>query len=92
MEISQPKEKAKQLFDKFFPNSNPGDDSKYKTTKMNQKINAIDNCKILVNEILEVLDSGSLYMEQANEGITNNEFWIEVLSELEKLLGVQVPF
>jgi len=77
-----PKEKARELFEKIFPNSDPKNDAKYKST-MSQKLNAIDSCKVVVNEILTVLDSGSLYMEQAKEGITNNEFWIEVLSELD---------
>jgi len=80
-----------ELFDKFFPNSDAKNDAKYKST-MNQKLNAVDNAKIAVNEILDVLDSGSLYIEQAKEGITNNEFWIEVLSELEIIQSEQIPF
>ena len=73
--MSNAKEKAKELFDKFYPRA-----TSYSSDRKNQKENAKQCALIAVDEILIAIDWHEF--EYPNEQF---EYWHEVKAEIEKL-------
>jgi hypothetical protein len=75
-----PKEKAEELFNKFYPRA-----TSYSSDRKNQNENAKQCALIAVDEIIKAIPCREDYGGDGWVLIENTEYWIEVKDELEKL-------